>query len=107
MKQNNQTKKKSEAIQMMLDMPTDKEVERLLEQLKYFKLPGIAEHYEDYSSSVGTGQKKINQLQIKDLFRLQFYKVINRENKKMPDLTGSQYADKVLLVALKKIFTIC
>ena len=47
LKQNNQTKKKSEAIQMTLDMPTDKEVERLLEQLKYLKLPGIAEHYEE------------------------------------------------------------
>ncbi len=119
-KQSHQTKKKSEAVQMTLTLPSDKEVEILLEQLKYLKLPGIAEHYEETALKANKDSwshvnyltqlielennmrqekaierkvkaarfpfvktleqfrwnwpKKINQLQIKDLFRLQFLK---------------------------------
>lgn len=115
-----QTKKKNEAIQMTLDMPDDKQVEVLLEQLKYLKLPGITEHYETTALKANKESwshvnyltqliglesnmrqekaierkvkaarfpiiktleqfswnwpKKINPLQIKDLFRLQFMK---------------------------------
>jgi len=119
-KQSTQTKKKSEATQMTLALPSDKEVEKLLEQLKYLKLPGIAEHYEETALKANKDRwshvnyltqlielennlrqeraierkvraarfpfvktlqqfswnwpKNINQLQIKDLFRLQFLK---------------------------------
>ena len=119
-KQSSQTKKKNEAIQMTLELPIDKEVEKLLEQLKYLKLPGIAEHYEETALKANKDSwthvnyltqlielennmrqeraierkvraarfpfvktleqfswnwpKQINQLQIKDLFRLQFLK---------------------------------
>lgn len=41
LKQNSQAKKESESIQMTLELPSDKEVEKLLEQLKYLKLPNI------------------------------------------------------------------
>ena len=119
-KQSSQAKKKNEAIQMTLELPSDKEVEKLLEQLKYLKLPGIAEHYEETALKANKDSwshvnyltqlielennmrqeraierkvraarfpfvktleqfswnwpKQINQLQIKDLFRLQFLK---------------------------------
>ncbi len=118
--QKNQTKKKSEVIQMTLELPSDKEVEKLLEQLKYLNLPGIAEHYEETALKANKDSwshvnyltqlielennmrqekaierkvksarfpfvktldqfswnwpKQINQLQVKDLFRLQFLK---------------------------------
>lgn len=105
---------------MEMDMSSEKEVEQLIEQLKYLKLPGIAQHYESTALKAGTEKwthvsyltqlieletnmrqeraierrvraarfpviktlqqfrwswpKEINELQIKDLFRLQFMK---------------------------------
>lgn len=117
---NPQTKKKNETAQMTLKWPGDKEVEVLLGQLKYLKLPGITDSYEatalkankeswshvhyltqliDLENNMRQEKaierkvkaarfpfvktmeqfkwnwpKQINQLQIKDLFRLQFLK---------------------------------
>jgi len=117
---NNGQQNNIDAIQMPLPLSGDKETALLIEQLKYLKLPGIAEYYEltalkankDNWSHVSylaqlielesnlrkekaverkvkaarfpvlknleqfrwNWPKQINQLQVKDLFRLQFIK---------------------------------